>query len=1031
MVDALLEANRAAGNRLAKMKGVAAEGVLDGTSLQARAFSPGHRAADGGLGDDRGATTIRADDGRVHRWTLHDTTRLDGADHGVVAEADGPAVSVLAGEGGTYLLRTHDGGNVVGEILLSVPYLIHITHSFASMARALNGIGVPAPDHERRWSAVIQVAKRVATHVLRPVNVRLNWQGQSVDEVLANIADPAIPSLMARRTDGATPLRAIGLLIGPEEALLDPAQRRALSRLRPAADMDDDIAWNTLISRQIRGTDGAAFAARVSARLGGDVEDIDEILAGLAAAGANDAGQQRWAEATGRLLGVTVGRAVLRALGLRPGAAAENDRRNDVLPCEVIARSPVNEVHSLLGLHRQPGAAIADLPAALASVAEDASPADRRTAMRDGWGDLVGLFNADWDISAEATTGYDVLAGLVSTRSLDSAQLLAPLPGPYGRRTLAPGSIDADVDDAGAVRTPARYGSEADDPDDRRTAVTDLQTDLRRLRIDYGLEPAGRYGYRRIAFQGNVLDPAVFDGLPGDVHPQHGAALSRLVQRGYTALAIREFQIAGRYPNDVVEQLTVTEPYADRLAVSASDEDRADDGTPGTPLDEPDGELEPVDAIQLQQWIFARRRLPVVIEVRERTDPNAEWAIPNTRLFDNPHADNLLGPNDVNDNSPRMFVLDLSGMPQQLDDGVVQERRRLGDYGGVNGYGGPHAGRSHTIEPIGLTDTFGADSTVHTAPEEGEPDPGLMLLPPDSDSTPAQVRGWFRAVWDVLLAVTERETGGRWDGFNGWDSAVWSYPIFHYTLRIGHGRPGKMPDPVSWLQAPDANIPAGGDGRDGVHAVMRAAYQRAFGRYGVGAGPVGIGDPTGYLHVAGLRRVAGGAGAGAWEINMEDADWHAAGADQRTRMEVFYDSYVQWFRSWQWAVRFARNLRFDATLQRLLVAHGIDWIIGAMERNVHGGVAHTLLTTKRAAVAYTRAFVRFPAEATNGFEAVPDGVWQRDQEAGIRAFIGGINNADLRATTTAAVAELDGDMGLFPTPDQLRQARDWVLRSLL
>lgn len=1029
-MNQVLQANRATGNRLAQMRSSGAEGVLEGVSIEHRAFNPGHRTADRGLGDDRGIVVIRADDGREYRWTLHDSARIDDEFGGLGAEATGQAVTIRAGEGGTYVLRAHSPSATVGEILLSVPYLVHVSHSHEDMAAALNRLGIAETDHEQRWGAVIRTAKRVAAHVLRPVNVRLNWSGTVVEDVLPEVEDPAAPSLLARKTAPTEVLRAVGVLVGPEEDLLDQAQQQVLAGLRPGPDADHDRAWQTLLSRQVRGAGGTRFSARVGSRLGGGSDEIDQILNELV--GEAD----RWAEFSGRVLGIGVGRAVLRSLGLTP---AETGRDENVLPCEIIEREPANHIHSLLGLHRPSGAQIPDLEGALNGIAADASADQRRSAMENHWGDLVDLYVTQWGTSQAETTEYDVLAGLVSTHHLENAQILAPLPGPYSRRTLMPGSVDATVDGAGVVQSAARYGSEGDDLDGRGTAVADLQTDLKRLDIVYGLEPEGKYGYRRLWFRGRALDPAIFDGELGEKHPheadpsqpKYGPTMSRLVQRGYTGLAVREFQIAGRYPNDVVEQLTATEPYADRLAIALTDDDRADDGTEGTPIDGPNGEVEPIDGIEIQRWIFARRRLPVVIEARERINAGTAWTVANSRLIANPRAHNLIGPNDVNDDDPRMFVVDLSGMPQVLDKDAAQVRRVLGDYGGVTGYGGPHASGSHTMVDIELSSMFGDESPVFTVPAAGQPDEGQDLLPPNSTDTPTDVREWFTIAWSVLDAVTRTETGGSWDGMNAWDSGVWSHPLFHYTLRTGKGGPGKMPEVVGWLQNPANTIPETNDRRDEVHELMQKAYQRAFGRYGVGAGPSGATDRTGYLHIPGLRRVSGGSASNPWTVDMANDNWHTATDAQKDRMEIFYDSYVQWFRSWQWAARFTRNLRFDPTVHGLLVAHGIDWICHAMERTEGGRAVETRFTTARAVAAYIRAYVNLPGACAAAFRAIPDQQWNQDQRLATDAFIRAIPDADLIVSTReAADAVTDGHLD-FPSPDNLRKARDWVLRALV
>lgn len=1029
MTTALISANRAAAERLAVLQGTGPQGILAGTSLETRSFHPGNRTADTGLGSGSGMTTIHADDGANRRWTLHDTSRLEDADGGEVAETRGTHVTVTAGEGGTYLLRAHDASGPAGEILLSVPYIVYVVHSAASVGPELAAAGIDAADREHWWGEVMRTARTVAEHVLRPVNARLSWVADS-ENIPPLDAQPEGSSMLARRTATGQPVRRIVITIALDDSLLTDVERWIRAVIRQMTESEEDAQWNMSIARLFGHAD-APISAHVTARLGGTGDtEVDDILRTLAASPDRE-GKERWAEMAGRLLGVTIGRAALRGIGLRPVA----QRPAGVKPCDVLEPQPRDETASLLGLHRPAGATISTLAGDLAALPAGASADERRTAMTHRWGDLVELFAREWGTAAGSSTRYDVLSGLVSSELLETARLIAPLPAPYGRRALAPGSRDAELDTTDDVITPARYGSELDDPDDRRTAIADLQTDLRRVGIDYGLHHAGLYGYRRIGFSGASVDRSVFDGELADTPPTYSVAQSRQVQRGYTGLAVREFRIASRYPNDVVETPTPVAPYGNRLAVAATHEERADDGEAGEPLDDVDGEVSPATALEIRAWVFARRRVPVVVEARQLRAGRSDWTVNDTELFASPHAHNLLGPNDIDSRDPRMFVLDLSGMPQRLNPDAPEERLVLGDYNGQVGdpprdtYGGPRSRAPHRLAPITLDATFGAASPVHVAPAPGAPDPGEDWLAPGTASTAAQVREWFTSAFRVIYAVTQKETGGFWDGFNGWDLAVWSYPLFHYTLRLRGGRPGKMAEVVRWLQVPDDDIPADPHRRDDVHDAMKQAFQRSFGRYGVGAGPIGRNDPTGYVHIAGLRSATGETRGTPWQVDMAADDWHGQNASGQARMRAFYDSYVQWFRSWPWAARFVRSLRYDGGLQRLLIAHAIDWSAHALERNVRGGVAHSLITSEVAAAAYLRAYVKEPAQSDNGFNAVERASWAANQRTAAEQFVAGITDEGLRDSAGDAIRSPGLSVTDLPTPTQLREARDWVLRS--
>lgn len=834
---------------------------------------------------------------------------------------------------------------------------------------------------------------------------------------------------------------------------------------------------------------------------GGADTAADEALAALAAAldgvaadGAAPVAHQRFAEIAGRRLGVFLARAACRLAGLigdgevgvptiDPDTGLAD--AGDPALTDLLDPQPADPVRDLLGLHR-PGGDRDDAHLA-ADLAQQDGAGDA-----GAWFDLVDHYAAVWEVDDDRTTAYDVLAGLVEPERLKDAQLAAPLPAPYGRHALQIGDRDIDPDGG----EDARYGgADGDDIDERATAIADARADLRRIGItlheaepddDYrGVSHAIRderhYGYRRWAWD----DDTIWDGVAGDTpngfngYPARGedetpaayrvrleASVGfrqrRHVKRGHTDWVVREFQIACGYPRTVVERLDASSEYKERLRVAAQADDDGGDGGGGgevEPNDAVDGSLSLRDALELRRWVLGRRRYPIVVEARRGNG----WG-----TIDH---ENLMASDGIPDNSPRMFVTDLSGRhPREAlarhddddddDNGLVD----LGDYTRGD-WEGPRSAPQHARSRFRLATTFSDRGWVYDTAlldddedgqegEDGQDDEDGQDGGNGQDEVERQQRRRTQSAFRLIAAIAHAETGGYYDGFNAWDNGIFSYPLFHFTLGRGTGDPAQMAGFVEWLQnADDDMIEGATDDAEQAQALrgrMHRAFRLAFGDFGVGAGAPQGNYRDGFLTLRGLQVVPRADGEGDIDMTVE---WPGADTAVGDRQRALYQSYCQWFRTWPWFTRWAQALRADEELCRLTLAHSVH--VAALRIT---DAVHDRLSSERAAAAYLRLFVYRPRLATDTFDALPGaGTAEELLRAMLVELAPDLNanstdnqvfNTTCDANTTSCRAAnsirafLGRDIGeglgqlreadnSAPTQEQLRTARDRILRSLV
>ncbi len=966
---------------------------LEGISDHVCRFNPGLRTRDDGeLGDISGEIVISPQNPHpnVADWLLFRNGEL-------VASAEtaaGQPLRLLATRGGVYRLTMHDRGDnrVLGHTSLSIPQFVRVIAPVEEVAPNMVELGVPEAQRQALWNAIIAVARPVCHHILRPANVRLIWSEDQLPEffrehpvpdneaplspVKAHIYNPAdgprqayqVPTTVILTSPASNLCSTVDFMgrvsaLAAEYLATAGARMPALHVLFPqfmAAPVEDEAARH--LNEQVWGFDGGLSAldfgiARVGLGafdfVGGRTADahgtdVDQALAAAAfttnAAGARvtridwtdpaSAPYMRFVELAGRQVGVFAARATLRMIGAPVAAESEGhvtaEGGNDVVIGGILAPAPHNPLQDILGLHRPPERAFDQLSDDLDNQQTRANTGrlrvDRLPEVATRWADLVALEKAG--IRTErampgATSAYDALTGMVTDASINFVDArLGLLPAAYGPYELRPGDRDTAI---GAEHPPVYGGVEQPEGRPADDIIGVLQRDLHAIGIKLGLptpaagaaqEYNGFYGYRRFA-RGN----AKYDGELAEEPSDIGANLADEVIRGHSEWAVREFQIATSYPNMVAEAIGDERHYAQRLHVlnvepqPAEPEPEQAVPPPATPSADINGRLTILKGGELRRWRFQRRRPQIVIvagtEITQ--DGGGPFTPPNNRDI----GQNLDRLDEFPDNVYRMYVFDRSGY-----FGANPQRAVLGDYGTYLHWGGTRAVASHAATPVTLANTIGLD----LAPQPVED---------------------FHSVYRVVAAVSEAESVGHFDGLNGYDDAIFSYPLFHHTLTLtGFGndasRPGQMAGFVRWLQDPPndlleavfpdpggnaPNYPAPYPDQEGVNdrrTDMRnrfhEVFNQTFGFFGVGASATDGNPLQGFITAAGL--LGGTTPAG----NVVDIRvvWPGANANG-LRQQALYQSYQQWFRAWPWFYRFAAALRQNQTLRTLLFAYELDW----------------------------------------------------------------------------------------------------------
>jgi hypothetical protein len=1051
-------------------------GLLSDIAPELLSFSPGLRTRDDGiLGDISAQWMLDLARGPVAgrtQWQLVDGSRV-----GILSSAEksrAAAVRILATAGGKYGLKMIDPDNaeVIGYRAISIPQFVRISASLSAIEPSLTALDIPANRQEVVWSEILQIAKPICQHILRPGNLRLLWPDDPIpaqfglhpipgagDDVLA----PTQPTPFAGQQFYWIPAQVV--LASPASVLCSitddfanvlnalanqftPLFNMATSQLRlmfPGlfASPDPEKAGAKLQSEPAWSFDGRFSSLDIGmVRLGfgaltfsGDPidgstqTDLDKVLDALAFK--SDVSGMRnprvdWSdpasvhyrdfiEMAARQVGVLTARAVLLVSGVPGEAGHVVSEDGDVVLSSLLAPSPHNPLTDILGLHRPELRAAGELSADLASQRTNAAKAGRRVLRKDRlpepdkWCDLAALEGSGLR-TERAMPGpmsrYDVLAGVVTEESLDFLDaLLGPLPAAYGPYEFSAGDRDISV----AAAAAPKYGGieqPSNRPGDDLIAL--IQRDLHAIGIELGL-PArapgaaqaydGLYGYRQFA-AGNDK----FNGAMGERPTVVSTARRPEIKRGYTEWAVREFQIASRYPNRVAEVMGARPHYVQRLRtivpVQADNTigDRLED-VAGVPLTWPPGHVGPrqiraevpneavngrlsiANAHVLRRWRFRRLRAPVVMVAGSNENPliapSGEDLIENVDRTD-----------ELNSTEFRVYAYDQSGYFGANADAAV-----LGYFDK-----GPANANPHPQTDITVSNALGV-----IAPEP---------------------RDEFLSAYRVIASVGEVEASGHFDALNAWDSAIFSYPLFHLTLTLSKSpineiaRPGQMAGFIRWIQDPPADLlsavfpdetklpkpnypieypnQAGIDVlRENLSRQMRNVYHGAFGYFGVGASRTNSAPLQGFVTVAG--RLSGLAPGGA--VDME-AVWPGSNPSG-LRQQAFYQSYQEWFRAWPWFYRFAAALRQHQSLRTLLFTYHLDWAHRAL-----AGVVNSI-ETEQGRAGYLRVAVRGVAGFTKS--DVSQAVTARGRATEGNAIIQAVIAARENAARVAAASDTESN----------------------
>lgn len=275
----------------------------------------------------------------------------------------------------------------------------------------------------------------------------------------------------------------------------------------------------------------------------------------------------------------------------------------------------------------------------------------------------------------------------------------------------------------------------------------------------------------------------------------------------HTSWALREFQIYAAMDTVAVETLTAPR-YADRLQA-------IDNPAPYT--GEVTGIFDEATATALRAWRTNNLRCPVVIE---------KWSVDADGHRQELLADNIWHPSEGRPSSHRVFVRDVSGYYNIPSGRVIPPS-----------YPSPIP----PIEPdrgrllLGYYATYGEHLGVACTRHPPSPTTWHDVLPPapgdpndrDTNVTPLRLVGRNLAVptlptdrhavstYKVISAVSLAEAQRVFDVLNGYDRAVMSMGVFHWTVYLG---------------ADEAELPA-------FLALLRTTnatdYEHTFGRFGV------------------------------------------------------------------------------------------------------------------------------------------------------------------------------------------------------
>jgi peptidoglycan hydrolase-like protein with peptidoglycan-binding domain len=317
-----------------------------------------------------------------------------------------------------------------------------------------------------------------------------------------------------------------------------------------------------------------------------------------------------------------------------------------------------------------------------------------------------------------------------------------------------------------------------------------------------------------------------------------------------TQWAVREFQIYARMPNVAVESASTTGRYIDRLKQQRN----------LLPYSGPvSGVVNPATSTLLQYWKAHRWRCPVVI---------GAWTPPATATAEFQGHNNIWLPLEVASTDPRMYARDFSGyydFASPRPDALLA----VGTYTATAEGNGPYSvPPSHALVEVRSTSLLGrTEANLANAAE--------------------------RSTFKVVRAVAEVECNGYYDSFNGYDSAILSIGLFHWTIgRPTHNdvleRDGELPGLLAYLRF-----------------INPASYHRVLGTFGTGVNREWVdseGNWNGQELLKSERRKYS-----AWLTLQQETGPYAEVA--RSLDEANY------FRTWHWFYRFEMAVRSDRGFQ--------------------------------------------------------------------------------------------------------------------
>lgn len=817
---------------------------------QALCFYPGRRTRDdGSLGAVDGRVVLKIAAPPANQSVLWRVVSSVGEVVDEVTTTAPHEIELLAAHPGRFRLELALANAVLEPRTyeISAPIFLSVLLGPHSIGVILDELGI-ADDNQQRQLLVDRltaVARRVAAHALRPLNVRLLWPDDDIPAHFMPSAPVQGPSpdrlataaVIEREKDGDLQQFYPGLRylhVGAPQKILPSipayekisdildtklaaakemilADLRARFGVRMNALLDQlamlfarkgiDTDWGTSRLLEVYGFGQVLFGGGVRQFDGEAVGSHSPVAHRILATLADAAQQENWdmgkdatrsyVEMAGRMLGTQIAVAALRMAGLRVYESAPTGIEGVAwaVHTDLLASAPTRPEQDFFGLYRpETEGAPRSLDHLIGDLAAQETPADSTR-----WVDLCQTIASPTAalIGAEPTTRYDALAGLVSTRSLLAIRgLTGTLPAPYGPYTLRWGDQDR-PDTAQGDDLPV-YGGETFSASDRPRKTQEialLQADLLRVGITLGQREIGKYGYRRW-----TNDAGKWDG----------------------ALGAQPIRVSVREPvpddpDKTRVNLTVSRPRWNALC----------DGDVSIAVREfqiaatyPKGVMEAVTP----EPVFVKR-LRVAFEEEQARPVGSALGAPNINV------NGMLSP-DMADRL-RMWVFTRRRIPNVVIGGSRDDAYAAADANrpfiqnimsaaydahprissAYRFYSVDKSGRFgevvEPVEPVVLGRASYSDRMGRLGywgglwhPTNGEMnatdftaantfDPVGWQLSDDLTQEERQKRIRRRSVFRVVAALARVESIQHWDGFNAWDDAIFSWPPFHFTLTLG------------------------------------------------------------------------------------------------------------------------------------------------------------------------------------------------------------------------------------------------------